>query len=109
MQFHKSKTIPENSFIGQDFGSIDYIDAFTIRLKSNETLGELSRKIFSSPKWVLALMGIRNSIVKPFGLKTGRNKRINRNTEIEIGKKKNNASSLPPPFTKENPIFKQRG
>lgn len=54
-------------------------------------------------------MGIRNSIVNPFGLKTDRNERINRNAEIVIGKKKNHASNLPPPFTNENPIFKHLG
>lgn len=80
------KNIPGNSIIGISFGKKDYSDTFKVRVKNPENLSvdHIITKFFSStPDWVNVLLGIRDSIVKVFGLKTGKD--LN---QIEIDKNK---------------------
>ena len=53
----------------------DYTDNFsevvrTIRPISAE---ELAARFFCTPQWIIALMKVRNAIIKPFGLKGEKN------------------------------------
>ncbi|MCK8522939.1 DUF2867 domain-containing protein [Aquimarina sp. D1M17] len=65
-------TLPENSIL---FGTaFDYADSYKSNFSSSEviTQKELGKAFFlSAPKWVGALMTLRNTIVSVFGLKTG--------------------------------------
>ena len=65
-------TIPENSVIATGFGKIDYCDTYRIIQATNDTTEEIALKIFKSSKWVDWLMGIRDSVVGIFGLKTSK-------------------------------------
>ena len=65
-------TIPENSVIANGFDKIDYCDTYRIVKATNDTVEEIAAKIFKPSKWMNWLMGIRDSVVGIFGLKTGK-------------------------------------
>jgi len=65
-------TIPENSVISNEFERIDYCDSYRIVNPTNDSMEKIAIEIFKMPKWVNWLMNIRNSIVRIFGLKTGK-------------------------------------
>ncbi len=62
--------IPQKSIISNDFGKIDYVDSYRITKPVNESIEKITDHIFRLPQWAIALMNLRNSLVKPFGLKT---------------------------------------
>ena len=65
-------TIPENSVISNGFERIDYCDSYRLVKPTNDSTEKIAMEIFKMPKWVNWLMNIRNSIVRIFGLKTGK-------------------------------------
>lgn len=67
----KFRTIPEGSIL-TGFERIDYCDSFRIPLPENQTVDQITTRMFRTRKWVTRLMNIRNAVVKVFGLKTGK-------------------------------------
>jgi len=65
-------TIPKNSVIASGFGKIDYCDSYRIIKTTDDAVEEITAKIFKQSKWEKWLMGIRDSIVRIFGLKTSK-------------------------------------
>jgi hypothetical protein len=63
---------PKNSIVFNGFGKIDYMDSYRIIKSMDENIEEISAQIFNLPLWVNLLMKIRDVMVRPFGLKTGR-------------------------------------
>lgn len=49
----------------------DYMDSFSheVHLSRPISAKEFSEQFFSAPRWIVALMRLRNAVVKPFGLK----------------------------------------
>ena len=65
--------IPHGSLIAQAFATPDYADAYAIRLspESATDVDALVRTLFSArPRWIDALMALRNRLVRLIGLKT---------------------------------------
>jgi hypothetical protein len=67
----KTDNIPENAMIQAGFGTVDYCDSYRITKPTAENAAQITAHLFTLPKWVSALMNVRNCIAKPFGLKTG--------------------------------------
>jgi len=65
-------TIPENSVLANGFGTIDYCDSYRIFKATNDTAEEIAAIILKQSKWEKCLMGIRDSVVGIFGLKTSK-------------------------------------
>jgi hypothetical protein len=88
-----SHTIPKSSIINKSIKKLDYYDSFDIILPNSEncSVDYLTGTLFSTlPKWVTCLMSIRDIIVEPFGLKTGKDKKVektNRDIKYEAGSK----------------------
>lgn len=72
------KNIPNDSLVAQGFGLIAYADTFEVPCQTCNSIDTIAASIFSVPSWVDILLVIRNSIVRPFGIKT----------DIEINRKK---------------------
>ena len=67
--------LPAHSGVADCYKAVHLADAFSIRLPLNAAYDPelLARFIFASqPGWVAALMGMRDAVAAPFGLKTGR-------------------------------------
>ncbi len=70
----KKTTLPDKSILKETESSFDYVDSYSCEFSGidNKTgfseIGEAFLK--SKPKWISALMTLRDKIVKPFGLKT---------------------------------------
>ncbi|MFA8344104.1 MAG: DUF2867 domain-containing protein [Rhodothermaceae bacterium] len=62
---------PEKSLVTKDFENYNYCDLFTVETKLDDTVDNITSKIFKLPGWIVFLLVLRNSIVKIFGLKTG--------------------------------------
>lgn len=62
----------------RDNNSYNYKDKFSDIVHTARYINakELSKLFFSAPKWITILMKFRNVIMKPFGLKKGRDLRI---------------------------------
>jgi hypothetical protein len=73
----RSDKIPDSSIISNGFGRTDYCDSYRIARQTDETVDEITSQIFNVPQWVAGLMKIRNSLVKIFGLKAGKNGKAN--------------------------------
>jgi len=58
--------------IASGFGKIDYCDSYRIIKTTDDAVEEITAKIFKQSKWEKWLMGIRDSIVRIFGLKTSK-------------------------------------
>jgi len=67
----KTKRIPENSLISKDFNNFHYCDSYSIKTQTNESIDKITTDIFQTPKWADMLMGVRNTVVKLVGLKSG--------------------------------------
>ncbi len=65
------KAIPDSSNVVQGFGPVSYADTFRLSHPLNGTIDQIVTDIFTVPDWVNGLMRVRNTIVRPFGLKTG--------------------------------------
>lgn len=61
------------SKIANGFGSIHYLDMYTVRKQTYKSAEEISKEILVMPPWVELLFKVRNRIVGFFGLKTERN------------------------------------
>jgi hypothetical protein len=67
--------LPANSFIAKSFPIIDYADCFhsTCSVEQTISLNDCVRFFFYQwPKWAQMLMKIRNVLMWPFGLATGK-------------------------------------
>lgn len=64
--------VPPASLVEHSLEPRDYVDAFAVSLPSdvNKDIDALARACVQVPYWVRALMGLRNAIVRPFGLVT---------------------------------------
>lgn len=83
----KAKHIPEKSIISKNFGKIDYQDTYQISKKTDATIDRITAELFKGPKWVDNLMKLRDSIVRIFGLKTGKKKDTSTEEYFSIGSK----------------------
>jgi hypothetical protein len=81
------KQIPENSVILKDHLKIDYWDSYQIEKQTNDSVDKIIADLFYSPKWVIFLTKIRNSVVGIFGLKTDYNKDVNALDYYPVGSK----------------------
>ncbi|MDR3047467.1 MAG: DUF2867 domain-containing protein [Bacteroidales bacterium] len=69
IKLHK---IPENSAISKGFGNVHYVDSYRLEKATDDSLQKIAADIFALPKWVYGLLHLRDLIVKPLGLKTGK-------------------------------------
>ncbi|MDR1129353.1 MAG: DUF2867 domain-containing protein [Prevotellaceae bacterium] len=83
----KSNEIPPNSIISNGFGKTDYCDSYRIIKQTDETIDEITSRIFKMPQWIITLMKVRNGIVGIFGLKTGTNETVKEATHYPAGSK----------------------
>lgn len=83
----KAKQIPENSIITKNFTEIDYQDTYLISKKTDSTIDRITVGLFKGPKWADNLMKLRDSIVRLFGLKTGKKKETSTEEHISVGSK----------------------
>ncbi|MGD9209409.1 MAG: DUF2867 domain-containing protein [Desulfobacteraceae bacterium] len=74
MEIKLYNTLPAHSNISKNVrDNIHYIDSFKVKIKNKEnySIDFLTAKFFnSSPIWAKYLLGLRNYLVKVFGLKT---------------------------------------
>ncbi|GHT47815.1 hypothetical protein FACS189440_09540 [Bacteroidia bacterium] len=68
-KLHKA---PENSAIVKGFGEVHYVDSFRLEKATDDSLQKITAAVFAFPAWVYGLLHLRDLIVKPFGLKTGK-------------------------------------
>jgi hypothetical protein len=71
----KLSTIPKKSLILNGFSKVDYYDSYQISAKTEKSAEEISKELLQLTGWTIALLKLRNSIVKVFGLKTETNKK----------------------------------
>jgi hypothetical protein len=69
---------PKNSIAANGFGKVDYIDSYRIIKSTDENIEKISAQIFKLPPWIISLMKIRDVIIRPFGLKTGKEMMIHK-------------------------------
>ncbi|MFF5718670.1 DUF2867 domain-containing protein [Streptomyces buecherae] len=56
----------------KSLGGVDHVDTVAVDVAPGTTPAEFAKAMMSSPpKWVIALMSLRDKIVKPFGLRGG--------------------------------------
>ena len=83
-------TIPENSVIASGFDKINYCDTYRIVKAIDDTAEGIAVEILKPQKWVNWLMGIRDSIVRIFGLKTSKEILDRQVTDFPIIEKREN-------------------
>lgn len=54
----------------KDFGRMDYADCHSARSERSLTVDEALSSVFRTPRWVNALLKLRDVVARPFGLKT---------------------------------------
>jgi len=84
-----SVDLPEQSVSKQFITSLDYFDAFKVKLNI-PSLGvdSIYIAIFShAPKWIRLLMATRNKIVRLFGLDTGKGSKQEEIKKLTVGDK----------------------
>jgi hypothetical protein len=65
--------VPSGNLAMGALSSIDFVDAFKCRIPNGQPqpIDSVTRAIFSTmPEWMMKLLDLRNTIVRPFGLKT---------------------------------------
>jgi hypothetical protein len=62
----------KNSVASNGFGKVDYIDSYRIIKSTDENIEKISAQIFKLPSWIISLMKMRDILVQPFGLRTGK-------------------------------------
>ncbi len=70
----ESVAVPVDGLLAGALPRVDYADAYRATLEGTPapSLDELARALLgTAPGWVEALMRLRNTVVRPFGLKTG--------------------------------------
>jgi hypothetical protein len=61
--------VPEDGLATRSFPGADYADAYAVVLQPGVSARTFAEAVFaSSPRWVAALMALRNAIVRPLGL-----------------------------------------
>ncbi|HOO70543.1 MAG TPA: DUF2867 domain-containing protein [Spirochaetota bacterium] len=71
-EFYKFDSAPEGSLVMKGLGSIDYCDSYMVIKDTDDSVDEITGRIFTLPGWIQALLKIRQVfIVRLFGLKTG--------------------------------------
>ncbi|MDR1603201.1 MAG: DUF2867 domain-containing protein [Gracilibacteraceae bacterium] len=68
----KYSGIPGNSIISHGFEEVDYVDSYRIMKSTPENIEKISEQIFKLPPWIIWLMKMRDVMMRPFGLKTGK-------------------------------------
>lgn len=81
-----SNTTPTSSLLLSKDIDWDYIDSMMIEKDTEASIDKITTELFRSPKWIVRLMQLRNSIVKCFGLKTEATT-INESSYYPIGSK----------------------
>jgi hypothetical protein len=66
----KSEGLPQESNAADGFGRIDYRDIYSIEKASDKRAEEIAKELLVLPGWVVALLKLRHSLVRIFGLKT---------------------------------------
>jgi hypothetical protein len=65
--------VPIGSIVAGIYPKADYADAYRLRVPVEMSLEEITRQFLpTSPGWLVYLLKLRNLLVTPFGLKTGR-------------------------------------
>lgn len=74
----KQNGVPAHSIIlGKGlFGELDYCDAYQVNIQSDEPVDTILNRVFKLPRWAEALMALRDSIVRYFGLNPGTGKSV---------------------------------
>lgn len=72
LKINSGTSVPKDSIINIGFGDYGYFDFYEIKVKGHYEVEHISKELFESPKWVELLLSLRDSIVKPFGLKTSK-------------------------------------
>ncbi len=70
----RKATIPEGSLLAK-YLPADYSDSYTVEVTGGERLSPDDLQVsfwIGMPPWVDALMGLRDALVRPFGLQSGR-------------------------------------
>lgn len=65
--------VPSDNFAMRALSSIDFVDAFKGQIPNgcSQQIDVVTRSIFSTmPTWIMKLLDLRNTIVRPLGLKT---------------------------------------
>jgi hypothetical protein len=65
--------LPADALIVQALPDVDYADAYRVQLPQGRRydVADLSRMVFArAPRWISALMRLRDALVRPLGLKT---------------------------------------
>jgi hypothetical protein len=66
-------SVPRDALAYQALRRVDYADAYSIKIdeRGPEVLDRYARVMFgNAPRWVSALLGLRDCVVSVFGLKT---------------------------------------
>jgi hypothetical protein len=83
----KSNKIPDKSIILNGFGKMHYCDSYRIAKQTGETVDEITTQIFKMPRWITALMNIRNVIGQLVGLRVGNNEGAEKTATYPVGAK----------------------
>ena len=67
----KLAAIPDGSGVLDGFGEVNFWDSYCVAARTDRDAAEIMREIMTLPRWVAALLRLRNAIVGVFGLKTG--------------------------------------
>ncbi len=70
-------SIPMHSMLHQHVESFDYCDSISREIQSSDDIRMIVKNLFKIPGWAKILFLIRNILVKPFGLKTSKDKNLN--------------------------------
>lgn len=69
----KEVAVPSGNLAMRALSSIDFVDAFKCQIPTarSQQIDAVTRSIFSTmPAWMMKLFDLRNTIVRPLGLKT---------------------------------------
>jgi hypothetical protein len=80
----KLKTYPEDTRIYSDMDRVDYFDSYMIAKSTPDSVAEITHRMLKAPAWVEMLARFRDLLVKPFGLKTGDEIRVERDGDCEF-------------------------
>jgi hypothetical protein len=63
----RESVAPANSRVAAGFGRVDYCDSYRLTKSTAESPEQIATQLFNMPKWVVALLNVRNRMVRPFG------------------------------------------
>jgi hypothetical protein len=67
--------VPENSSIASSFNLFHYCDSYKVEIYKEDSIDNITTKIFQTPRWADSLMRLRNALARLVGLDTGGYKR----------------------------------